>query len=67
MQAQKIDDRGNGFDSLDIEIYGLVIILRKHLKGVIEEVAEGGGGEEGLGAGPVGDVEGAFRVGAGCG
>jgi hypothetical protein len=64
MQAQKIDDRRNVFDSLDIEIYGLVTILRQTLNGVVEEIAESGRGKKGLGTGPVGDMEGALRVGA---
>jgi hypothetical protein len=53
-------------DSLDIEIYDLVII-RLGLEGVVEKVAENGGGKEGLGSGPAGDVECAARVSAGRG
>jgi hypothetical protein len=65
MQAQKIDDHRNMFDSLDIEIYGLVIIAPLELEGVIEKIAEGCGGQEGLSAGPVGNVEGPFGVSTG--
>jgi hypothetical protein len=42
MQAQKIDDRRNVFDSLDIEIYGLVIIRLFPLYGAVEQIAESG-------------------------
>jgi hypothetical protein len=57
----QIDVHRSGVDSLDIEIYYSVITTGE-LRGCIQEVAEAGRGEEGLGAGPVGDVEGGVRV-----
>lgn len=53
-------------DSLDIEIYGLVI-KRLELEGVIEKVTEDGGGKEGLRSRPAGDVKGVAGVSAGRG
>src|ERR1700733_10726579 len=65
-EAQEIDVHQYDIDSLDIEIYGLVI-KPLELEGVVEKVTEHCGGEEGLGSRPAGDVKGVAGVSAGRG